>query len=65
MKRIVLVSKTQVSEMVVLTMSLFPLVLRLMKEMYESWRTAVDNCKANEVVILIPAAVFDIPFLFR
>lgn len=52
------IKDSKVSEMVVLTMSPFPLVLRLMKKMYESWRTAVDNCKANE-------AVLGIPFLFR
>lgn len=51
--------------MMVLTMSPFPLLLRLMQKMYESWRAAVDNCKAKEVVMLTPAAVLDILFLFK
>lgn len=59
------IKDSKVSEMMVLTTASFPLLLRLMKKMYESWRTAVDNCKAKEVVILTSAAVLDIIFLFK
>lgn len=59
------IKDSKVSEMVVLTTSPFPLLLRLMQKMHESWRTAVDNCKAKEVVILTLAAALGIIFLFK
>lgn len=57
------IKDSKVAEMVVLTT--FHLPLRLVQKMYGSWRTAVDCWKANQVVILIAAAVLDILFLFK